>query len=413
MKIKGLGLLGLSVLVLLLSTLSLLFLRSSAKANEEVRAPSQGNLTAWNPLSSAQMTTLGAGGLVSVERAPALQDECIPDTSAMMSYWPLNETSGKAFTDVVDGNHGACTNCPSRVLGKVQNARSFKYVDRDGIIITEDADNPLIWAKEDSFSFEVWVKFTETCTGNKVFFGRYRSDPLPEATWWVGCVEGGFPTFSLKSDGQVLPPFLTDDVAINDGVWHHVVAVRDAAAGLDRLYVDGVEAINVARSYTTDFTSTGLISIGSYSDAYFFDGAIDEVAVYDKALSATQVAYHYNDGAGQSYCTDAPVAVDDKLSTNKNVALRFAVSTLLANDVDWDGNPLTITDMDTVSTQGGTIQDIGGGYYRYTPLTDFIGRDTFTYTITDGAETDTATVTVTVNPVAIYLPMLRRAQDIN
>ncbi len=89
---------------------------------------------------------------------------------------------------------------------------------------------------------------------------------------------------------------MADEVAINDGQWHHVVAVRDAVADTNRLFVDGVEAISAVQSYTTDFTSTGPITIGYYPTSavqgYWLNGLIDEVAVYDKALSATEIENH-------------------------------------------------------------------------------------------------------------------------
>ncbi len=97
-----------------------------------------------------------------------------------------------------------------------------------------------------------------------------------------------------------------------------------------------------------------------------------------------------------------PVAVDDLASTDQNVALNLLV---LSNDYDPDGDPLTIIVVDGTTAQGGTatIHDNGtptnpsDDYIVYVPRTNFIGTDTFTYTISDGhAGSDTATVTVEV-----------------
>ena len=385
--------------------LGLLVLNSPARAAEGAGDPVQAGLTAWNPLRNALIATLGVDGLAPVGREPAEPDACTPDTSSMMSYWPLDETSGTAFTDVVDGNPGACTdpNCPAPATGIVAGAQSFNSTDKDGILITEGGTTPLIWANADSFSFEMWVNFTEVCTDNKVFFGRYSAALTSEARWWVGCTPGGYPAFLLKSANAPAPTIMADEVAINDGQWHHVVAVRDAGANTNLLYVDGVEAISAVQSYTTDFTSTGPITIGYYPTSavqgYWFNGLIDEVAVYDKALSATEIENHYNNGAGQSYCSEPPVAVDDNLQTDENTDLDFTADDLLANDSDPDGSELAIDSMDVASTEGGTITDHLDGTYTYSPLADFNGTDTFTYTISAGGETDTATVFVEVLPV--------------
>jgi hypothetical protein len=66
---------------------------------------------------------------------------------------------------------------------------------------------------------------------------------------------------------------------------------------------------------------------------------------------------------------------------------------VLANDTDPDGDPLTLTGV----TQGkhGTVV-LARGMVTYTPEANFTGTDDFTYTVSDGHDTDTARVTVTV-----------------
>ncbi len=92
-----------------------------------------------------------------------------------------------------------------------------------------------------------------------------------------------------------------------------------------------------------------------------------------------------------SSINDSPVAVDDAVSTNEDTPITIDV---LANDMDVDGDTLTITSV----TQGihGTVVN-NGSNVGYTPTANFHGPDSFTYTISDGhGGTDTATVTVMV-----------------
>ncbi len=93
------------------------------------------------------------------------------------------------------------------------------------------------------------------------------------------------------------------------------------------------------------------------------------------------------------------MAVDDNLQTDENTDLDFTADDLLANDSDPDGSELAIDSVDVASTEGGTITDNLDGTYTYSPLADFNGTDTFTYTMSAGGETDTATVFVEVLPV--------------
>jgi len=93
-----------------------------------------------------------------------------------------------------------------------------------------------------------------------------------------------------------------------------------------------------------------------------------------------------------------PVANNDSVTTDQDVPVTLAASTLLANDSDADGDTLSILSIDTTSSNGGSITDNGDATFTYTPAAGFSGTDSFTYSISDAnGGTDTATVTVTVN----------------
>lgn len=91
---------------------------------------------------------------------------------------------------------------------------------------------------------------------------------------------------------------------------------------------------------------------------------------------------------------DPPIARDDIDTTFEDIATTIDV---LTNDSDPDFDPLTV--ISTGTPANGTVSINPGNTLTYTPTLNFIGTDTFTYTISDGALTDTALVTVTVNPV--------------
>ena len=97
-----------------------------------------------------------------------------------------------------------------------------------------------------------------------------------------------------------------------------------------------------------------------------------------------------------------PDAVDDAIGTTVGTAVTIDP---LTNDTDPDGDTLTVTGV-TPAANGDAVLN-GDGTVTYTPDAGFVGTDTVTYTVTDGAATDTATITFTVTddpnapPVAV------------
>ncbi|MET0231169.1 MAG: Ig-like domain-containing protein, partial [Rhodanobacteraceae bacterium] len=88
-----------------------------------------------------------------------------------------------------------------------------------------------------------------------------------------------------------------------------------------------------------------------------------------------------------------PIANNDAATTVSGTPVTI---TVLANDSDPDGDPLTLQ---SVTTPGFGSAAISGTVIVYTPAAGVVGTDTFNYTINDGrGGTATATVTVTVTP---------------
>ncbi|WP_415280979.1 spherulation-specific family 4 protein [Candidatus Nitrososphaera sp. FF02] len=90
----------------------------------------------------------------------------------------------------------------------------------------------------------------------------------------------------------------------------------------------------------------------------------------------------------------SPSASDDSVATGVDASVAASV---LANDSDPDGDTLVITSV--TDPANGSAASNGDGTITYTPDPAFTGSDTFSYTVSDGEDSDTATVTVTVGTV--------------
>lgn len=86
---------------------------------------------------------------------------------------------------------------------------------------------------------------------------------------------------------------LDSTAAYSDGLWHHLALVHEPGVSY-RLYIDG--RFDVSNPAGTSSTSTGAVTIGSFGGGGFFlhSGRLDDIAIYSRSLSASEVAALYD-----------------------------------------------------------------------------------------------------------------------
>jgi hypothetical protein len=232
----------------------------------------------------------------------------------MIAYWKLDETEGPPYKDFFGSNDGLCMGlkCPEPVDGFLNNAQNFDGNDE----INVPANEAFNWGADSNFSIEVWVNVPETeiCDGSRVFIGRHAGT----RAWWVGCDHlSAKAVFSIR-DSKSVGLEISGGPALNDGEWHHVVAVRDGSKDENQLYVDGVLTISAPVNFLGDWVSDKVLSIGyhnvwdyiKYDPSYHFTGMLDEIAIYGRALSLAEIQYHYNNRLlDRDYCEPVSLTV--------------------------------------------------------------------------------------------------------
>lgn len=98
----------------------------------------------------------------------------------------------------------------------------------------------------------------------------------------------------------------------------------------------------------------------------------------------------------------SPVAGMHLICAQKNLSLSLPVADLVAGDFDADGDTLGIAAVSNTSTNGGSVTT-NGAFIIYTPVNNFIGKDQFSYTLTDGRGGQSQG-TVGVNVLSLNVP---------
>jgi len=187
------------------------------------------------------------------------------------------------------------------------------------------------------------------------------------------------------------------DVDLSDA--HGVAVSGNATAGYR-----GTLSASIANPSTGD---------GSGAIGWTFavaDGALDDLA-QGQILTQTY-AVAVSDGHGGTASQNVvitltgaadnspPVAFNDNVATNEDVPVSFSV---VGNDTDVDGQTLSAVNVSALSNPGlGTLQNLGGGQFSFTPVANASGTTSFTYQANDGQVNsgNTATVNITVNAVS-------------
>ncbi|MCO7190138.1 MULTISPECIES: Ig-like domain-containing protein [unclassified Pseudoalteromonas] len=92
-----------------------------------------------------------------------------------------------------------------------------------------------------------------------------------------------------------------------------------------------------------------------------------------------------------------PIAFDNRYALEQNSELTISGAGLLVNDIDFDGDPLTVDTTPVTDVQHGILTLSSDGSFNYQPDTDFIGTDSFEYRVEDGkGGSNTATITLSI-----------------
>ena len=135
-----------------------------------------------------------------------------------------------------------------------------------------------------SFSIAAWIKTSAAGSNDGIVCKDLR---------WQFIMDSSNKLHFALYDGTNNPA-ISSATSINTGEWTHVAAVRHTSDDKLYVYVDGVLDGSATDSLTASIASSDTVDIGRRQDSgEFFNGNIDEVSIWNKALSAGDISALY------------------------------------------------------------------------------------------------------------------------
>ena len=254
--------------------------------------------------------------------------QCVEAPSDLVHWWTAD---GNAF-DIIGGEHGTLVG--GAIFGSGEVGQAFDLDGTDDQVVVPN-DPAAAFNFTGAFTIDAWIFLDQVPTQFAPIVSKWNDIPFgnENRTYFLAI---DTPTFGnprlrldVSRDGHFLgtsSAIRLSSIIIPTGQWLHVAGVFDPSQAVvpDRMkiYVNGADvsgAFFVPAEVTSVFVNTEPLRIGAGdlgSDVRdFFNGRIDEVELFDRALTAAEIGAIF--GAGSSGKT-IPISIDIKPGSDVN-----------------------------------------------------------------------------------------------
>ena len=245
-------------------------------------------------------------------------------TDNLVSYWKLDESSGTAADSV--GSNTLTNNSVSFASGKINNGASFNG-SSNYFSLSDPSANKLPLTGNATFSF--WVK--PAALGNeKDVLSKYSDGKRSFQIWWNADGTMRMQTTSDGGTGTRYGDSVVWSTGLSVGVWTHVVFIYTYSTHSVKCYANGTD-LGTPSGYAGYATgiyngSADFQICGVQGASNLIYGMVDEVGIWSRALTSTEVTQLYNAGAGMqpSFSTTSTATTTGKARIQKSVTQTIA-----------------------------------------------------------------------------------------
>jgi len=379
-------------------------LDGAAATPRTVFTGTNGHATAWYRqgsvvnITSTIIAQAGASNTLAFEAATL-------GINSLVGHWKFDEGTGTSAADSAPFVHtGTLVNGP-QWQERFDGEQSLVFSGSGAHVATLSGTDGMLDFADANFSVTAWIKSGTAPVASRIVS---KGNENSNAGYYValngqGQIETGLGTTQSGTIAETIHVKTTG--SFNDNAWHAVAAVYDRRNSTAKIYVDGTVrtitketgsggTINVSGSTSLDYpdlenlsgsrTDTALTVASQSGTTAFFQGGLDEVRVYRKALSAGEVLDLYRE-EGEL------VAVAGQLTVLEDALGEITLESCGGGEAE------PVYSIVTSSTNGALL--LSGSTANYRSNLDFSGTDGFRFRVTKGANSAEANVAITVTPV--------------
>jgi len=313
-------------------------------------------------------------------------------TNGMVAYWPLDAVNGARTPDLVSAYDMTLYNMADTnlIAGKWGQALYFDSGASQYATHTYIAGDALPFSKLPQFTLSLWTKGTGS--GAWVLTEASTVNTGPVFALGTQPFVNPFLDMYMRDDNRtVYMNHVGSSTTVWDDLWHNVIWVQTTTDGTPAatLYVDGQLDATVPSPILTNSYNPNNTSLGAFVRAtvgQYFSGAVDDVAVWNRALDTDEIALLQTGPITNPPTRLSPLAINSFAADLPSIVQ--GGSTVLRWDVPPNATQIMISNVGDVTSQ--TVSGLGTKVVSPTATTTYI------LTVKRGLETVTATQRVTV-----------------
>jgi len=262
-----------------------------------------------------------------------------PTESGLVGYWKFDESSGTNAADSSgSSNAGTLTNMAGTEWTAGSGATKFYNTYGLEFNAAEDSNDEIdigtmdVTGGDGGITMALWVNADDCGSDGARYISKATDgdDSADSHLWMFGTVDSGgacAPRVRIKTvASSTTDTFIDTDDQVPTGRWAHIAATFDTTTV--KIYIDGVQTHSESHSNSGNLeTDSGREArIGNHPGVdYYFDGLMDDVRIYNRALTAREIEHLANGWYASGDTSTATFTVTDSLDVDGSLSLQSGV----------------------------------------------------------------------------------------